>query len=210
MLNNLYGKKLANKWASLAICELPCKKGARNCCYPILEAQQGPGWSINQAYYPSALPPAKWATGWIHSIFIQRMVMGFLSPAGTICIGAVLSGRTSKETTHEAAPTRCCCKEMIAGRCYDFQSSLLHQIESNEAQRMHKHKVCWWMKAHTSHMHSNCQQIIITKVFHVSTQALDYGFLARNVNLLTILHIVFTNSQESVIPEFIVRLGNIL
>lgn len=41
-------------------------------------------------------------------------------------------------------------------------------------------------------------------------QALDYAFLARNVNLLTILHIVFTSSQESVIPEFIVRLGNIL
>jgi len=41
-------------------------------------------------------------------------------------------------------------------------------------------------------------------------QASDYGFLARNVNLLTIFRIVFTHSQENVIPEFIVRLGNIL
>lgn len=50
----------------------------------------------------------------------------------------------------------------------------------------------------------------IAKLFHISVQALDYAFRARNVNLLTLLHIVFTSSQESVIPEFIVRLGNIL
>lgn len=38
----------------------------------------------------------------------------------------------------------------------------------------------------------------------------DYGFLARNINIVTTLHIVFTNSQESVIPELIVILGSIL
>lgn len=65
------------------------------------------------------------------------------------------------------------------------------------------------MNESTSYMH-NCQEILTGEIFHASQQASHYDFPARNVNIVTTLLIAYTHSQESVIPEFIVRFDNIL
>lgn len=140
---------------------------------------------------------------------IQTTITGIPSCAGTTHTGAVRR-KQQQEGIHLESCTHTDCHSWNA-HCwkvlwcpYFTKLGTTRPRGPVEAQSMlmnestlFLHAQQWW-------------KIIMAKVFHVSTQALDYAFLARNLNSLTILHIVFTSSQESVIPEFIVRLGNIL